>query len=136
MESEHFPNPPVSGPEGQSAVGMGAPTLGGNARSSMIWSSTADVDEAARSFRLQSALEGIDQAIVVCDAGARTVFQNQAAVRLLSGHPGDALVSQAVSEVIQEALSGARPERRLLLKCLERLRLWSWFGRTIFGQTR
>ena len=81
----------------------------------MSWSRTADVDEEARSIRLQWALEGIDQAIVVCDADAQTVFQNQAALKLLSGHPGDALVGQAVSEVIRDALSGARPERRLNL---------------------
>ena len=81
----------------------------------MTWSGTADVDEETRPIRLQAALEGIDQAIVVCDADARTVFQNQVAVRLLSGHPDDALVSQAVSGVIREALAGARPERRLNL---------------------
>ena len=81
----------------------------------MIWSGPAGVDEEARSVRLQAALEGIDQAIVVCDADARAVFQNQAAVRLLSGHPGDALIRQAVSDVIREALSGGRPERRLNL---------------------
>ena len=81
----------------------------------MTWSRTADVDEEARSVRLQSALEGIDQAIVVCDANGRTVFENQAALKLMSGHPGDALIRQAVSEVIREALSGTRSERRLNL---------------------
>jgi two-component system sensor histidine kinase SenX3 len=50
---------------------------------------------------------------VVCDRRGRTVHQNQAASRLLSGHASDALVAQAVSEVIAEALAGRRPERRL-----------------------
>jgi two-component system sensor histidine kinase SenX3 len=63
--------------------------------------------------RLRSALEGIDEGIVVGDAAGRTVFQNQAAARLLSGRPSDALVAQAVSEVIRDALGGGRPERRL-----------------------
>jgi two-component system, OmpR family, sensor histidine kinase SenX3 len=81
----------------------------------MIWSRPSDAEDEARSVRLQSALEGIDQAIVVCDTDAHTIFQNQAASRLLSGHPGDALVGQAVSEVIREALSGSLPERRLNL---------------------
>lgn len=65
--------------------------------------------------RLRSALDGIEPAIVVCDADGRTVFQNHAAERLLSGRPSDALVSQALMEAIQEALSGGRPERPLHL---------------------
>lgn len=65
------------------------------------------------SARLQSALEGIDQAIVVCDAAGQPVFQNEAAGRLFSGRPSEALIAQTVSEVIHEALAGGRPERRL-----------------------
>ncbi len=84
-------------------------------------SSAPRVDEApappgpaeALSLRLQSALDGIGDAIVVCDADGETVFQNNSAAQLLSGRPADALVAQAVSEVIGEALHGAHPERRL-----------------------
>jgi two-component system sensor histidine kinase SenX3 len=65
------------------------------------------------SARLQSALEGIEQAIVVCDADGQTVFQNSAAERLFSGRPSEALIAQTVSEVIGEALADGRPERRL-----------------------
>ena len=67
----------------------------------------------ALSLRLQSALDGIGDAIVVCDADGETVFQNGSAAQMLSGRPADALVAQAVSEVIGEALRGAHPERRL-----------------------
>jgi two-component system sensor histidine kinase SenX3 len=67
------------------------------------------------SDRLRSALDGIEPAIVVCDADGRTIFRNQAADRLLSGRPTDALVSQALTEAIGEALSGGRPERPLHL---------------------
>ena len=63
--------------------------------------------------RLQSALEGIDEAIVVCDVDAAIVFQNEAAARLFSGRPSEALIAQTVSEVLREALGGGRPERRL-----------------------
>ena len=63
--------------------------------------------------RLRSALEGIDEAIVVCDADGQTVFENAAAGRLLSGRPSEALIAQAISELLHQALTGARPERRL-----------------------
>lgn len=70
-------------------------------------------DVASLCARLTSALEGIDEGIVVCDESGDTVFQNQAAARLLSPRPSDALITQAVTEIIRKALSGARPERRL-----------------------
>jgi two-component system sensor histidine kinase SenX3 len=72
----------------------------------------ADVD-LSRSRRLEAALDGIAAAIVVCDGEGRRVFRNEAAARLLSNRPGDALVGQAVTEAIRAALAGARPERRL-----------------------
>jgi len=67
------------------------------------------------STRLRSALDGIEQAIVICDVAGRAVYQNQAAGRLLSGRSGDALVVQAVADATREALAGARPERPLHL---------------------
>ena len=73
---------------------------------------TTDV-AAPLSARLQSALQGIDDAIVVFDSEHHVVFQNQAADRLLSGRPSEALIAQTVWEVIQLALAGDRPERRL-----------------------
>ena len=63
--------------------------------------------------RLRSALDGIGEAIIICDADGRTVFRNSAAERLLASRPSDALVGQAVTDVIHEALAGSRPERRL-----------------------
>ena len=62
---------------------------------------------------LQAALDGIDDAIVVSDVSGEAVFQNAAALDLLSGRPSDALVAQAVSELTRDALGGSRPERRL-----------------------
>ncbi|HET6964804.1 MAG TPA: ATP-binding protein [Acidimicrobiales bacterium] len=69
--------------------------------------------DEALALRLQSALDGIGDAIVVCDGDGETVFQNRSAAELLAGRPADALVAQAVSEVITEALHGAQPQRRL-----------------------
>ena len=68
---------------------------------------------ASLCLRLQAALDGIGEAIVVCDADGGTVYQNQAAAGLLSGRPTDALAAQTVSDLIRQALAGARPERRL-----------------------
>ena len=75
----------------------------------------SDRDDAMTSLcaRLQSALDGIGEAIVVSDSQGEFVFRNGAAENLLSGRPSEALIAQTVSEVIHEALAGARPERRL-----------------------
>ena len=72
----------------------------------------ASLDADILVVRLQAALEGIGEGIVVCDAHGDTVFQNQAASSLLSG-PSETLVTQSVSDVIRDALAGAHPRRRL-----------------------
>ena len=69
--------------------------------------------EAPLAQRLQAALDGIEEAIVVCDAEGRAVFRNQAAGQLLSGRPTEALVDHTISEILRDALAGERPERRL-----------------------
>ncbi|MBV9660027.1 MAG: two-component sensor histidine kinase [Acidimicrobiales bacterium] len=74
------------------------------------------VDEepaTGRSRRLAAALDAIGEGIVICDQAGETVFRNGAAESLLSSRPSDALVVQAVSEVIKEALGGRTPERQL-----------------------
>ncbi len=68
---------------------------------------------ASLCLRLQAALDGIEDAIVVCDAEGATVYQNRTAAQLLSGRPTDALAAETVSEVIHQALGGSHPERRL-----------------------
>ncbi len=69
--------------------------------------------DGAFAARLQAALEGIEEAIVISDIEGRTVFENGAAAELLAGGATAALAGQAVSEAIRDALSGARPQRRL-----------------------
>ncbi len=63
--------------------------------------------------RVEAALDGIGEGIVICDGRAETVFRNAAADRLVAPRPSEALVVQAVSEAIDEALAGGRPQRRL-----------------------
>lgn len=63
--------------------------------------------------RLRSALDGIGEGILVCDEQGDTVFQNESASRLLGSRPSDALVGQAVAELVSQALAGGRPERRV-----------------------
>lgn len=66
-----------------------------------------------RARRLQAALEGIGEGILICDRAGETVFRNAIAERLISPQPSEALVVQAVSEVVGGALAGGHPERQL-----------------------
>jgi two-component system sensor histidine kinase SenX3 len=105
-----------------------APVRGANGRNESDIADRNDLESAVDGGeplvgRLQSALDGIDEAIVVCDGDGRTVYENQAAASLLSGEASAALAAQAVSEAIRDALSGARPERRLDLIAPTRRRL-------------
>lgn len=65
------------------------------------------------SLRLKAALDGIAEGIVICDESGDPVFRNASADRLVWNRPSEALVMQAVSDVIEGALAGGRPERRL-----------------------
>jgi two-component system sensor histidine kinase SenX3 len=71
--------------------------------------------DAALCRRLQSALAGIGEAIVVCDGTGAVVYQNPAADHLLTARPAEALVVEAVRDLTRAALAGARPERKLEL---------------------
>ena len=66
-----------------------------------------------QSLRLRAALDGITEGIVIYDESGDPVFRNAAADRLVWNRPSEALVMQAVSDVVEEALAGGRPERRL-----------------------
>ncbi len=65
------------------------------------------------SLRLRSALDSIGEGIVICDGSGETVFRNAAAERMVAARPSEALVLQAVTEVLGDALAGGRPDRRL-----------------------
>ncbi|HET9077429.1 MAG TPA: ATP-binding protein [Acidimicrobiales bacterium] len=70
-------------------------------------------DAETRSLRLQAALDGIGEGIVISDGNGGTVFSNAAAEHLVSSRASQALVAQAVADAIHEALAGGRPERQL-----------------------
>lgn len=53
--------------------------------------------------------------MVVCDASGAVVFENAPAHQVLSSRPSDALLVQAVDELVASALGGAEPERRVEL---------------------
>src|SRR5579875_3378218 len=65
------------------------------------------------SRRLAAALDAIEEAIVIWDAAGETVFRNEAARRLLTAAPRDALVTEAVVETLGHAIAGETVERRL-----------------------
>ena len=65
------------------------------------------------SLRLEAALDSIGEGIVICDGAGETVFRNAAADRMVETRPSEALILQAVTEVLAEAMAGSRPDRRL-----------------------
>ncbi|MBW3579945.1 MAG: PAS domain-containing protein [Actinobacteria bacterium] len=80
-----------------------------------VTSAVADERDQARAgaARLAQALAAIPQGVVVWDEDGREVLRNPAAVAYASGRHADALVEQAVSELLGAAMEG-RPQRRTL----------------------
>ena len=70
-------------------------------------------DAGADAVRLARALAAIPQGVVVCDAEGREVFRNRAALAYASGRHADALVEQAVSELLAAAIEGDPRQRTL-----------------------
>ncbi len=70
-------------------------------------------DARADAARLARALAAIPQGVVVCDEGGQEVFRNPAAVAYVTGRHADALVEQAVVELLEAATEG-RPQQRTL----------------------
>ena len=64
---------------------------------------------------LGAALDGVAQAVVICDPAGGVVFENAAARRILSSRPSDALLAQAVDDLVIGALAGSTAERRVEL---------------------
>jgi two-component system sensor histidine kinase SenX3 len=69
--------------------------------------------EPAGDPRLTAALDTIEDAIVICDETGETVFRNEAAERLLTPRPGDALLIEAVADALDRARAGEVVDRRL-----------------------
>jgi two-component system sensor histidine kinase SenX3 len=65
--------------------------------------------------RLRSALNLVDDGVVVCDGRGDTVFRNSTAARYLGASSGEVLADQAVGEALLAALQGEDAERSLEL---------------------
>ena len=63
-------------------------------------------DDAATASRLVRAIDAIPQGVVICDAQGAVVFQNAVGAALAGARHGDALVSAAVTELLQSAVAG------------------------------
>jgi two-component system sensor histidine kinase SenX3 len=67
------------------------------------------------SLLLAAALDRVPEAVVICDSSGAVVFENASAHKVLSSRPSDALLVQAVDELVADALGGAEPQRRVEL---------------------
>ncbi|MGC8512379.1 MAG: ATP-binding protein [Acidimicrobiales bacterium] len=76
---------------------------------------TDNGDVTQGSVLLTAALDGVPEAVVICDSAGAVVFENASAHKVLSSRPSDALLVQAVDELVAEALGGAEPYRRVEL---------------------
>ena len=65
--------------------------------------------------RLVEALDVIPQGIVLADERGEVVFRNQQARRFATGRHGEALVGQAVGELVDDAVAGTAATRTLEL---------------------
>jgi two-component system sensor histidine kinase SenX3 len=63
--------------------------------------------------RTGGALEAIPQGVVICDESGREVFRNEIADAFSGARHAEALVEQAVQEVLAQALAGSPQERHL-----------------------
>ncbi len=72
-------------------------------------------DRTRGSLLLAAALDGVPEAVVICDTTGAVVFENASAQQVLSARPSDAVLVQAVDELVADALGGAEPHRRVEL---------------------
>ncbi len=63
-------------------------------------------EEAVTAARLVRAIDAIPQGVVICDAQGAIVFQNAVGAALAGARHGDALVSAAVTELLEAAVAG------------------------------
>ena len=68
---------------------------------------------SAAADRLMKSLDGVPQGIVLADAGGHVVFRNRSAAEFLTARHGDALVGDAMTELIAASLAGHGQTRTL-----------------------
>ncbi len=69
----------------------------------------AVTESSSDAIRLRRALDTLPQGVIVCDENGDVVFRNARANALMDSRHGDALAAQAVTELLEDAWTRARP---------------------------
>ncbi len=77
--------------------------------------SEAVTEASADAIRLRKALDTMPQGVVVCDETGQVAFRNARAEAMMASRHGDALATQAVTELLENAWSDGGAERTLEL---------------------
>jgi two-component system sensor histidine kinase SenX3 len=73
----------------------------------------AVAESSAGAIRLRRALDTLPQGVIVCDENGEMVFRNARAMALMGSRHGDALATQAVTELLENAWHDGSAERTL-----------------------
>ncbi|HEY2565534.1 MAG TPA: ATP-binding protein [Acidimicrobiales bacterium] len=73
----------------------------------------AVAESSAGAIRLRRALDTLPQGVIVCDENGEMVFRNARAMALMGSRHGDALATQAVTELLESAWHDGSAERTL-----------------------
>ncbi len=73
----------------------------------------AVAESSAGAIRLRRALDTLPQGVIVCDENGEMVFRNARALALMGSRHGDALATQAVTELLENAWHDGSAERTL-----------------------
>ena len=63
----------------------------------------AVTETSAEAIRLRRSFDALPEGVVLCDESGSVLFRNEAATALMTGRGGDALVAQAVTELLGQA---------------------------------
>ncbi len=70
-------------------------------------------ESSEESMRFKRALDAMNQGIIICDVNGNVVFRNAGAVRMMSGRHAEAIVAQAVVDLLNEAWDKGEEEREI-----------------------
>jgi two-component system sensor histidine kinase SenX3 len=73
----------------------------------------AVAESSAGAIRLRRALDTLPQGVIVCDENGEMVFRNARAMALMGSRHGDALATQAVTELLENAWHDGSAQRTL-----------------------
>ena len=75
----------------------------------------AVTETSAEAIRLRRSFDALPEGVVLCDESGSVLFRNEAATALMTGRGGDALVAQAVTELLGQAWLEESASRELEL---------------------